>query len=47
MKEPLRVNKFLGLVESNGYWVAWADIVDDATKDELQKRNDLQFEVRP
>jgi hypothetical protein len=47
IKEPLRVNKLLGLVESNGYWVAWANSVDDSTKVELQKRNDLQFKVRP
>jgi hypothetical protein len=47
MKGPLRVNKFLGLVEANGYWVAWADLADDATKAELQKRNDLQFEAKP
>jgi hypothetical protein len=46
-KEPLHVNRLLGLVESNGYWVAWATLVDDSTKAELQKRNDLQFKVRP
>lgn len=46
MKEPLRVNKLLGLVESNGYWIAWANLADDSTKTELQKRNDLQFEVK-
>jgi hypothetical protein len=46
-KEPLRVNKLLALVESNGYWFAWANLADDATKAELQKRNDLQFAVKP
>jgi hypothetical protein len=45
-KEPVRVNKFLALVESNGYWFAWANVADDATKAELQKRNDLQFKVK-
>lgn len=45
-KEPLRVNKLLALVESNGYWFAWANLADDATKAELQKRNDLQFAVK-
>jgi hypothetical protein len=45
-KEPLRVNKLLGLVESNGYWFAWANLADDATKTELQQRNDLQFKVK-
>jgi hypothetical protein len=46
-KEPLHVNRLLGLVESNGYWVAWANLADDSTKAELQKRNDLQFKMRP
>jgi hypothetical protein len=46
-KEPVRVNKLLALVESNGYWFAWANLADDATKAELQKRNDLQFAVKP
>jgi len=34
------------LAESKGYWVAWANLADDSTKAELQKRNDLQFEVK-
>jgi hypothetical protein len=46
-KEPVRVNKLLALVESNGYWFAWANLADDATKAELQQRNDLQFKVKP
>jgi hypothetical protein len=46
-KEPLHVNRLLGLVESKGYWVAWANVADDSTKAELQKRNDLQFQVKP
>jgi hypothetical protein len=46
VKEPLRVNRLLGLAESKGYWIAWANLADDSTKAELQKRNDLQFEVK-
>ncbi len=46
-KEPLHVNRLLGMVESNGYWVAWANLADDSTKAELQKRDDLQFKVSP
>jgi hypothetical protein len=46
-KEPLHVNRLLGLVQSNGYWVAWANVADDSTKAELQQRNDLQFKVSP
>jgi hypothetical protein len=47
VKEPLRVNRLLGLVESNGYWIAWANLADDPTKAQLQKRNDLQIAVKP
>jgi hypothetical protein len=43
-KEPLHVNISFSLVETNGYWVAWAALVDDPSKEELKKWN-VQFKV--
>jgi hypothetical protein len=41
-KGPLHVNMLFTLMESNGYWVAWAAVVDDASK-ELLKNTKMSF----
>jgi hypothetical protein len=46
-KEPLHVNVLLCLRESNGYWVAWGALADDASKEELKKTNvDFSVDVK-
>jgi hypothetical protein len=45
-KEPLTVNTSFSLVESNGYWLAWAYVADDPSTEELQK-NKISFPGAP
>jgi hypothetical protein len=43
-KEPLTVNTSLALAESKGYWVAWAYLADDPSKEDLNKSAKIAFE---
>src|SRR5579864_595446 len=44
VQEPLHVNISFSLAETNGYWVAWAVLADDPSKEELKKWN-VQFKI--
>lgn len=38
-KEPLSVSTLFALQESRGYWIAWAYVADDPSRNELQKNS--------
>lgn len=44
-KEQLHVNTLLALTEANGYWVAWAALTDDVSREALKNTN-ISFKER-